>query len=162
MAKKIYSKPTATMCKYVEGFENYIIFDDGRLFYLKTNKFIEPYYNNRGHLKVSIYNDNKKRTTFIHRLVAEAFIPNPNNLDSVHHLDRNKNNNNVENLMWISNADHMALHKNKRVINVQTGEIFESAKCASVSLGCNKKNQVATNIYRGCRTCGYNFKYLED
>ena len=49
---------------------------------------------------VSLYKDGKKRTKTIHRLVCEAFIPNPNNLPEVNHKDENKNNNSVSNLEW--------------------------------------------------------------
>ena len=46
----------------------------------------------------------------IHRLVAEAFIPNPNGYDVVHHIDHNPHNNRVENLRWMNKGEHTAMH----------------------------------------------------
>lgn len=52
------------------------------------------------------YNSRKGRTFFIHRLVAMAFIPNPNNLPCVDHIDTDKDNNNVENLRWCTHKEN--------------------------------------------------------
>ena len=53
-----------------------------------------------GHLRVTLSNANEKKRFFVHRLVAEAFIPNPNNLPIINHKDENPLNNKVENLEW--------------------------------------------------------------
>ena len=53
-----------------------------------------------GYLQVHLYLENKVKAFKIHRLVAEAFIPNPNNLPEVNHKDENKENNRVDNLEW--------------------------------------------------------------
>lgn len=54
----------------------------------------------RGYAYVHLCNENNARNNSIHRLVAQAFIPNPNNLPCINHKDENKTNNNVENLEW--------------------------------------------------------------
>lgn len=63
-------------------------------------------------VNISIYDDNGKFTKqiryYVHRLVAEAFIDNPENLSDVDHIDCNKQNNHVDNLRWYSRADNMA------------------------------------------------------
>lgn len=63
--------------------------------------------NHKGYLYVVLTNKYKKKTISIHRLVAQAFIPNPNNLPQVNHIDGDKLNNCVENLEWITNYDNM-------------------------------------------------------
>ena len=57
-----------------------------------------------GYLFVNLWKDKKRKPCSVHRLVAIAFIPNPNNLETVNHIDENKLNNCVENLEWCSVA----------------------------------------------------------
>lgn len=62
-----------------------------------------------GYFIIKLYTNGKGTTTKIHRLVAETFIENPNNLPQVNHKDGNKQNNNVDNLEWctpLENAKH--------------------------------------------------------
>lgn len=66
----------------------------------KEYKILKPCYNSRGYLDVTLKINKNKVHKVIHRLVAEAFIPNPNNYEYVNHKDENKSNNNVENLEW--------------------------------------------------------------
>ncbi len=59
--------------------------------------------------QISLWKNNNYKTFYVHRLVAEAFIPNPNNLPEVNHIDGNRQNNNISNLEWvdrISNTIH--------------------------------------------------------
>ena len=59
-----------------------------------------------GYLRVDLRKDGKRKTYRIHRLVAEAFIPNPDNYDTVDHIDFNRKNNNVINLRWLSRKEN--------------------------------------------------------
>jgi len=72
----------------------------GRERILKTGK--GSYY-----LTVSLYFDNKLKTAKVHRLVAMAFIENPDNKPFVNHLDEDKYNNNVNNLEWVTHKENM-------------------------------------------------------
>ena len=68
----------------------------------------------RGYEKIKLSVDNKTKITYIHRLVAEAFIPNPNNYKEVNHKDNNPRNNCVDNLEWCNrryNLDYMIKHQ---------------------------------------------------
>ena len=58
-------------------------------------------------MAVNLYKDGKVKHHYIHRLVAEAFIPNPDNLPEVNHLDCNKFNNSVENLEWCDRKQNL-------------------------------------------------------
>ena len=66
----------------------------------KYGRILKQSKNGRGYLFVSLCKSGKKKNYTIHRLVAETFIPNPDNLPQVNHKDENKNNNKVENLEW--------------------------------------------------------------
>ena len=73
----------------------------GRILKLKTDK--------HGYFRLGLTKDKKQRFFFLHRLVAQAFIPNPNNYPIVNHIDGNKKNNNIKNLEWCTyqqNTNH--------------------------------------------------------
>ena len=63
-------------------------------------RILKPVIDRHGYLLVSLWKNNKQKTYKVHRLVAEAFIPNPYNLPQVNHKDENPLNNNVNNLEW--------------------------------------------------------------
>ena len=84
----------------IEGFENYLIYEDGSVYSKKNKKFLKSYDTN-GYLRVTMPNDIKKN---IHRLVAEHYIPNPHNYKEVDHIDRDKTNNSISNLRWVNHS----------------------------------------------------------
>lgn len=89
-----------------EGFQHIVIYDDGRVFNTKTNKFIVGDTNSCGYERIYVYNMDKKIRKFRHRLVAEYFIPNPDNKEFVNHIDGNKHNNDISNLEWVSQSEN--------------------------------------------------------
>ena len=64
--------------------------------------------NGIGYLQIKVCFENKSKSKYIHRLVAEAFLENPDNLPFVNHKDGNKKNNSVENLEWCTHKDNIA------------------------------------------------------
>lgn len=123
---------------------------------------------------VDLYKNNKRKHLAVHRLVAEAFIPNPNNYPIVNHIDGNSTNNRVENLEWCTyqyNSKHAyntglcenfkkMNNKNKKAIIRNDGVIFGSAHEASRITGikvCNIRDNLKGRIKT---THGYTFKYL--
>lgn len=82
--------------------EDYEITRDGQVINKTNGHILKPQPNGKGYLRVSI----SKKLQFIHRLVAEKYIPNPDNLPQVNHIDGNKLNNCVENLEWVSNQEN--------------------------------------------------------
>lgn len=97
----------------INGFPNYIITDDGRVFSLNylgisgNKKELSLRHRNDGYINVCLSKNNKKYMRFIHRLVAEAFIPNPYNFPQVNHKDGDKSNNNISNLEWCTQSDNI-------------------------------------------------------
>jgi hypothetical protein len=91
----------------IDGHPNYKVSTTGQVISLnyrntRTPGLLSATANTAGYLQV--YLDNKK--LLVSRLVAKAFIPNPDNLPEVNHKDLNKSNNNVENLEWITSQDN--------------------------------------------------------
>ncbi len=89
-----------TTCKPILDYPNYVIYSDGRVYSLKRNRFMSPWLNSNGYYKVNLWKSGKPKSCRVHRLVASAFIPNPHNKPQVDHKDRNRLNNNIDNLRW--------------------------------------------------------------
>lgn len=68
-----------------------------------ANGILKPYENSKGYLKIGLTKDGECRKHRVHRLVAEAFIENPENYPQVEHIDGNNQNNSITNLMWVNN-----------------------------------------------------------
>lgn len=87
----------------IKGYEGiYEVSDQGRVRSLKFGKerILKPGRNPKGYILVHLYKNREKKWYLVHRLVALAFIPNPDNLPQVNHKDENPSNNKVENLEW--------------------------------------------------------------
>lgn len=94
---------------------DYLISSEGRVKSFKTvERILSSADNGKGYQVVSLWLDGKHKMHYIHRLVAQAFIPNPNILPQVNHKDENKKNNNIHNLEWCDNA-YNNLYGTKRV-----------------------------------------------
>lgn len=92
--------------KAIKGFDNqYWISDEGQVISLgndktRKTKILKARKNRLGYLQVNLHKDGKQKTYLVHRLVAEAFIPNPDNLPECNHIDECKTNNRVENIEY--------------------------------------------------------------
>ena len=80
----------------------YEVSNTGKVRLKGSDKIRKPVYIKNGYATIMTVMDNKPRLFYIHRMVANAFLPNPNNLPVVNHKDHNRANNNVENLEWCS------------------------------------------------------------
>lgn len=94
-------------CKPIQGFEKYYyITKTGQVWSVRKNDFLKKSKHKTGYFRVHLVGDNQKKIQYIHRLVAIAFLPNPNNLPQVNHKDENKENNNVNNLEWVTSKEN--------------------------------------------------------
>ena len=94
--------------------------------YRNTGKpdLMTPIDNGTGYLKIQLWKNGKPKTCLVHRLVAQTFIPNPNNLTEVNHIDEDKTNNRVDNIEWKSpkeNSNHGT--RNERIAKANTNGI---------------------------------------
>lgn len=93
----------------VKGYEHeYAINSEGKVLSLLTDQYRTTFVDTKGYLAVNLYKDNVKHIKRVHILVAEAFIPNPDNLPVVNHIDGNKQNPNVSNLEWTTYSENTA------------------------------------------------------
>lgn len=165
--------------KDIKGYEGlYQISNFGSVRDSKRNKYRKVSMNCRGYAWISLTKDKKQKPFSVHRLVAIHFIPNPDNLPQVNHKNLNRMDNVVTNLEWcdqsynVRHADLMrggtrasrpafALDKNpraKKVMNENTGEIFECAATAAINLGIKPK--YFQRMLRGVRKNETGFKYI--
>lgn len=104
------------LVKSLEKYDNdYVIYSDGRLYSNLSNRFVKGKIDNVGYRtyrlqKINPVTGKMGIMVYAHRLVAEAFLSNPNNLPYVHHKDENKTNNDVSNLEWVSAKKNMQYH----------------------------------------------------
>lgn len=86
---------------------NYSINENGMVRNDNTEHIKQPYPNkDNGYLIVDLCMNNKSKKVPIHRLVAEAFIPNPENKATVDHIDGNRKNNSIDNLRWATYSEN--------------------------------------------------------
>lgn len=175
--------------KSIEGFSNYVISNMGKVKSINYNKSINskeltPHKLLNGYLGITLYDDFKKpHTLLIHRLVALAFIPNPNNYEIVNHIDEDRSNNCMNNLEWCNYKYNLNYgNRNRKLsasltnnpltsipvlqysLNNEFIKEFPSISEAVRYLNCPNRGSGIKNISRSCnnRTStayGYKWKF---
>ena len=135
--------------------------------YSKKGHVLKQHDNGIGYLQVHVPVDGKRITKSVHRLIAQAFIPNPDNLPEINHKDNNPLNNDVSNLEWVTHEENIAYREkygeaqNKPVlaINLTTLEVsrFSSQSEVSRVLGLQQQNVNAVIKGRQKTAGGYWF-----
>lgn len=157
------------MKKQIKDFPNYYIYDDGTVINITNGKVLNGSIGENGYKYFRLANQGRKKMFYAHRLVAENFIENTENLPVVNHKDGNKLNNNIENLEWVSysdNAKHFHQEIKKDSKNKKTeyytedlnGEIWIAAKNNSNYLVSNYgriRHKIKNNLLRPVETSGY-------
>ena len=142
----------------------------GKKGYQKEYRIIAPVDNGSGYLKINVPQNNKQKTVYIHKLVAEAFVPNPEGLSEVNHIDENKNNNSADNLEWCTHKyncqygtrnERTAQKRMKRVMCNETNVVFESLEEAAKAFGVCK-TAIANCLKGRSKTCaGHTWSYAD-
>ena len=147
--------------KDIKNYEGiYGITSCGKVWSYRNEKFLKPVDDCKGYLFVRLCKDGKVKNYKIHRLVAEAYLPNPENLPQVDHIDENKTHNYLNNLQWITNKDNCRKSNNKPVLQYDLdGNFVREWECAAdVRRELNK--QISQCLKGKLKTAyGYIWKY---
>lgn len=150
--------------KDIKGYEGlYQVSNFGRVRSIKFGKerILKHSKTQNGYLQVILYDNGRPRCFFVHRLVAEAFIPNPNNLTEVNHKDECKTNNRVNNLEWCD-RQYNAEYSLAKTVNQysKNGEFIKQWKSATeVETQCGFHQQNICLCCQGKRKSAYGFKW---
>lgn len=162
----------------IKNYPNYEISSLGNVKNKKTNKILKPFSTGNEYLKVSLSNNSKTKQFFVHRLVAQAFIPNPNNLPEVNHKKEfEKTNNTVENLEWCNHSYNQNYGTRNERVSKKLSKIYckkinqydlqgnfirtwDSIKEAEKNVGSTHISQCAKGIFK--QTKGYIWRYVND
>lgn len=147
----------------LKDYPNYGVSKDGRVYSYKSKIVMKPIENGRGYLQVQFVRPKWKS---VHRLVAETFIPNPFNLPEINHIDKNRSNNNVNNLEWCTHHYNVIYSKAHGVIRINpiSGSIMEYE---SIAEAARQSNMMRSQITRCCmgkmkKSHGYYWEYRKE
>lgn len=157
----------------IKSIDRYIRNKWGSLTLCKEH-ILKPRTDDDGYYRIGLYKDGKYKSFGLHRLVSEAFIPNPNNLPCVNHKNEIKTDNRVENLEWCTNSYNLNYgHRLEKAIEKRKIHILQFTKNMdfvgyydSIVSAASSVNGLASNICSCCkqtikRAYGYVWRYAD-
>jgi hypothetical protein len=144
--------------KYIETPEKeYRVLENLSILNTKTNNILKPWLNTNGYLYVDVSVNGKIKKIAIHKLIAEAFIPNPECKTQINHKDGNKLNNLVSNLEWCSPKENIQ-HAYRLKLVIKSEKQKEIAKQLGIKSRKKIINTATKVIYKSVKEAATNYK----
>lgn len=154
----------------IDGKPNYSVSDNGDVRNDNTGRILKPHRGTSGYYQVML--GRKTSPLYVHRLVAQAFIENKDNLPQVDHINGDKTDNRVENLRWLSVSDNCwsfgyyerKEHRKKKIraTNGEQAKIFPSRTEAAEYFGLHKSRIEYGKTFKKGKMKGWSFEIVED
>ena len=124
------------MWKECDICNSYMVSTDGEVKNKKTGKILKPKIDKDGYFSVglSMGKRGSRKMVFVHRLVAEAFVPNPYNKPNVIHLDKNRDNNKSTNLKWVTEQETILYSRSIGKLKKDRGSTSNNAKLTNMEV----------------------------
>ena len=155
--------------KDIKNYEGlYGITSCGKVWSYKSKKFLKQGVNKIGYLYVNLCKNGKRKSYVIHRLVAMAYLPNPENLPEINHKDENKTNNCLQNLEWCNrkyNINYGTRNEKlkKPILQFDLNGNFIREWPSATDVGKEVKNNICHCLKGDYKTsCGYIWKYKDN
>lgn len=137
----------------IPGWKGYFVSPDGKVYTNRKSPLNRKgelrelsSSNNKGYMQIQLWNSGKRKPFSVHRLVAEAFIPNPDNLPQVNHINEDKSDNHVDNLEWCNNQQNTEYSCSKLyIIENKNGDKFE---VFNLTKWCEENNLKKQSLYQ--------------
>ena len=143
---------------------DYAVTIDGDVISIKSNKSLRSHDNGHGYKTVCLCIDGKPKHYYVHRLVASAFVENPNDYPEVNHIDEDRGNNRAENLEWCTSkynknygrrAERFGRRRGRPVVCLETGHVFYSCGDAGRNMGIRREDiHACCTGYRNTHSAG--------
>lgn len=147
----------------IKGYEGlYAVTSCGKVWSYRRKKFLKPYSDKKGYLKVGLCKNGERCQMYVHRLVAQAYISNPENLPQINHKDEVKTHNWINNLEWCDNKYNTRYSQAKKVRCIETKQIFN---CITDAANFVNRRLCALSACLNGRTTtcgGYHWEYVKE
>ena len=134
--------------KDIKGYPDYQVSDQGRVWNAKTQRMLKPSIRPNGYFQVNMVAANGlRKKEYIHRLVALTFIENPDNKPQIDHIDRDRGNNTVNNLRWVSSSENQRNTTQNHPINQYDQDGILIAEYQSIAAAVEAVNGTTSGMY---------------
>lgn len=146
--------------KQVPDYELYLCSNYGRVFSIKSEKFLKPTPDKDGYLQVAFHKNGKEKKAKVHRVVAELFIPNPDNKREVNHVNGIKSDNRADNLEWCTRSEN-AIHAYKTGLMKSGEERYNAKLTAAQVLEIRAGNLTTVELAKKFNVDGATISYIQ-